>query len=192
MWKTVLAGSTALVIACSSLAVAQAAPANDASRDRPTATDIAARVDVRLARIKARLRLTSEQQKYWPAVESAVRDIVKERATQRSDRRASRSAEANAPRPDLIDRIRLRADAMAARAADFKRVADAAEPLYKNLDGHQKRELAAMLRRSRERATRRSRDDGSRFSERRSWRDGQRFSHRGYHEQHGSPGRDER
>src|SRR5258705_7904699 len=98
MWKTVLAGSTALVIACSSLAVAQAAPANDASRDRPTATDIAARVDVRLARIKARLRLTSEQEKYWPAVESAVRGIVKERAAQRSERRTSRNAEANAPR----------------------------------------------------------------------------------------------
>jgi hypothetical protein len=43
-----------------------------------------------------------------------------------------------------VARLRERADAMAASAAAMKRIADAADPLYKTLDEGQKRRLAIL------------------------------------------------
>ena len=48
--------------------------------------------------------------------------------------------------PDAIGRLRQGADAMTARAAGLKKLADAAEPLYKSLDDGQKRRFAMLLR----------------------------------------------
>ena len=67
--------------ACADSALAQ-------NRDRGTRGDrgaltagqIVAQEDARTARIKADLRLTADQEKNWPGLETALRDIGKTRA----------------------------------------------------------------------------------------------------------------
>ena len=49
------------------------------------------------------------------------------------------------PAVDHVDRLRKRADSLAERAADMKRFADAAEPLYAKLDEGQKRRLQSLI-----------------------------------------------
>lgn len=134
MWKTVLAGTTALAIAGATLAYAQKG-SDDFQRVqhwRPSAEDISAFGEARIAALHAGLKLTAEQEKNWPAVESALRDLAK----QRSERFAAR---ASADRPkDPIERLNQRAETMGQRAATLKKLADAAGPLYKSLDENQK------------------------------------------------------
>ncbi len=142
MWKTVLAGTTALAIAGTTLAYAQQRPGNnDGARHwRPSVEDINAFGDARIAALHAGLQLTAEQEKNWPAVESALKDIAK----QRSERYAAR-ASANRP-SDPIERMSLRADVLAQRGAALKKLADAAAPLYKSLDEGQKRRFTMLAR----------------------------------------------
>jgi hypothetical protein len=141
MWKAVFVGATALAIAGTSLVYAQQPGGPDArQRWRPSAEDVAALADARIAALKAGLKLTAEQEKHWPAVENAMRELAKARADRVSARR-------DAPRPsDPIERMRTRADFMSTRGADLKRLADAAEPLYKSLDEAQKRRFELLAR----------------------------------------------
>ena len=71
MWKSVLAGTTALAIAGSSLVYAQKSSDDfqRAERWRPGAADIAAFGDARIAALHAGLKLTADQEKLWPPVE---------------------------------------------------------------------------------------------------------------------------
>ena len=109
-------------------------------RWRPTAEDITAFGEARIAALHAGLKLTAEQEKNWPAVESALRDLAK----QRSERFAAR---ASADRPkDPIERLSLRAEVMGQRAAALKKLADAAAPLYKSLDESQKHRFVMLAR----------------------------------------------
>jgi hypothetical protein len=142
MWKTVLAGSTALAIAGATLAYAQQGPAGSdfVARWRPSAADITAFGDARIAALHAGLKLTADQEKNWPAVESALRDLSK----QRSERFAAR---ASADRPkDPVERLALRADVMTQRGAALKKLAEAAGPLYKSLDEAQKHRFVMLAR----------------------------------------------
>ncbi len=140
MWKTVLAGTTALAIAGGTLAYAQQGPAARGPQWRPSAADISAFADARVAALHAGLKLTPEQEKNWPAVESALRDLAK----QRSDWFTAR-ASADKPK-DPLERLALRAQAMESRGAALKKVADAAEPLYKSLDDAQKHRFMVLAR----------------------------------------------
>ncbi len=101
MLKTFLAGTTALAIAGATLAYAQQGSSEfqRIQHWRPSAEDIAAFGDARIAALHAGLKLTAEQEKNWPAVESALRDLAK----QRSERFAAR---ASADRPkDPVERL---------------------------------------------------------------------------------------
>jgi hypothetical protein len=142
IWKTILAGSTALAIAGTSLAYAQQGPAgrDRASHWRPSAQDIAAFGDARIAAVHAGLKLTPEQEKNWPAVEAALRDVAK----QRSERFTAR-ASADKPK-DPMERLSLRADAMTQQGAALKKLADAAGPLYSSLDDAQKHRFTVLAR----------------------------------------------
>jgi zinc resistance-associated protein len=152
MMKRILAGTIALTIAGAGLAFAQQgqqSQPHDAQGFRPSAEDVAALTDARVAGLKAGLKLTAEQEKNWPAVEAAIRDLAKERADRMATRREARRGGDNAqqqPRPDAITRLRQGADAMTARATGLKKLADAAEPLYKSLDDGQKRRFGMLLR----------------------------------------------
>jgi len=142
MWKSILAGTTALAIAGGAFAYAQQGSGgfDHAQRWRPTAEDIAAFGDARIAALHAGLKLSAEQEKNWPPVESALRDLAK----QRSERFAAR-ASADSPK-DPIERLNLRAEVMGQRAAALKKLADAAGPLYKSLDDAQKRRFVMLAR----------------------------------------------
>jgi hypothetical protein len=156
--KAIAAGTIALTVAGAGYALAQPAHRGDGPRFgvRFSAGDVAALTDARIAGLKAGLKLTPEQEKNWPAVETAIRDLAKQRADrmkERADRMAARrearhngGADNAQPRPDLLARLRQGADAMSARAAGLKKFADAAEPLYKSLDDSQKRRFALLIR----------------------------------------------
>lgn len=143
MWKTVLAGTTALAIAGGAIAYAQQGPGPRGPHWHPSAEDISAFADARIAALHAGLKLTAEQEKNWPALESALHDLAK----QRQERFAAR-AKAEPP-ANPIERLNLAADTMSARAAALKKVAETGAPLYNSLDDAQKNRfmvLARMLR----------------------------------------------
>src|SRR5947209_2489524 len=84
MMKQVLAVTFALSLTGASLALAQQGPEPQGPergmRWRANAEDAAAFTDAHIAALKAGLKLTPEQEKNWPAVETAIRDLAKDRA----------------------------------------------------------------------------------------------------------------
>jgi hypothetical protein len=109
--------------------------------------DRAAFVDARIAAVHAGLKLNADQEKLWPPVETAVRDFAKLRID-RANARMNAKPEEDAQKPaDPVARLRARAENMAASATALKKIADAADPLYKTLDDGQKRRLAVLTHR---------------------------------------------
>jgi hypothetical protein len=108
--------------------------------------DRAAFVDARIAAVHAGLKLNADQEKLWPPVESAVRELAKLRID-RANARMNAKPEEDAQK-DPVTRLRERADTMATSAAAMKKIADAADPLYKTLDEGQKRRLAILTHRA--------------------------------------------
>ena len=120
---------------------------------RMSPEDRADLADARIAAIHAGLKLNADQEKLWPPVEAAVRDFAKlriDRANARmnagaGDRWRDGDTSRDAGRPeDPIARLRQRAEDMGASSAALKKIADAADPLYKTLDDGQKRRLAVL------------------------------------------------
>jgi hypothetical protein len=151
MLKSMLAGAIALVIAGSSLVYAQQDPASSGpgereSRARMTAEDFQAFTNAHIAALKTGLGLSADQEKNWPPIETAIRDLAKRRQARVAERRERMSERRNdqGQQRDALDLLRRRADAMTERAAGLKRLADAAEPLYKSLDDGQKRRLTML------------------------------------------------
>jgi hypothetical protein len=108
--------------------------------------DRAAYADARIAAVHAGLKLTADQEKLWPPVEAAVKEFAKLRID-RANARMNASRDDSSQKPDdPVTRLRERADSMAASAAAMKKIADAADPLYKTLDDGQKRRLAVLTR----------------------------------------------
>jgi hypothetical protein len=148
MKKILLAGAAVAVIAGSTAVYAQHRPWMH-HHVRMNQEDRAAFADARIAAVKAGLKLTPDQEKMWPAVESAVRDFAKlriDRANARMEEHKNRDDDAK--RTDAPDnpvaRLQQRAGDMATTAAALKKIADAADPLYKTLDDGQKRRLAVL------------------------------------------------
>jgi len=146
MNKFTIAAIAALAIAGSTAVYAQHRPwfHDHMGQMRMNPEDRAAFTDARIAAVKAGLKLNADQEKLWPPVETAVRDFAKLR-TDRANARMNAKPDDNAGTPDdPVARLRERADAMAASAAAMKKIADAADPLYKTLDDGQKRRLAIL------------------------------------------------
>src|SRR5262249_30056702 len=124
MWKTVVAGATALAIAGGSWAYAQhlGADFGGGQRWRPSAEAISAFTDARIAALKAGLKLTADQEKNWPAFEQALRNGAKVR----QERFAAR-ASADTP-SDPIERLRTHADRIVQAGTALKQIADTAAP----------------------------------------------------------------
>jgi zinc resistance-associated protein len=141
MWKAIVAGIAALAITGTSLVSAQqGGRRDDVQRWRPSAEDLRAFGEARLAALKAGLSLTPEQEKSWPAFEQAARDLGKLRMDRRNAMR-------NAPATnDPVERLRQRATALSESGAALKKLADATDPLYKSLDENQKRRFAILNR----------------------------------------------
>jgi LTXXQ motif family protein len=144
MRKFAIVGIAALAIAGSTAVYAQ----HNRSwfhHERMTPEDRAAFTDARIAAVKAGLKLNAEQEKLWPPVEAAVRDFAKLRIDRANARMNARPDDATQPN-DPVSRLRERADTMATTAAAMKKIADAADPLYKTLDDGQKRRLGVLTR----------------------------------------------
>jgi zinc resistance-associated protein len=141
MWKAVLAGTVAALVSGSGLVLAHEMSDRDGGpRWRPSAEDVKAFTDARIAALKAGLELTPEQEKNWPAVEAAIRDMAQARA----DRMAARVNEE--PPSDPVERLHRRAERLGAVAAGLKKLADAEGPLYKSLDDAQKQRFKILMR----------------------------------------------
>jgi len=142
MRKFWIAGVAALAIAGSTAVYAQHNGHWMHGQMRMNPEDRAAFVDARIAAVHAGLKLNADQEKLWPPVETAVRDFAKMRID-----RANARMNAPADKPDdPVTRLRERADNMATSATALKKIADAADPLYKTLDEGQKRRLAVLTR----------------------------------------------
>ena len=148
MRRFAIAGIAALAIAGSTAVYAQYRPwiHDHMQHTRMTPEDRAAFLDARIASVHAGLKLTADQEKLWPPVEAAVRDFAKlriDRANARMSAPQNQSQDGQKD-TDLVARLRERADNMAANAAALKKIADAADPLYKTLDDGQKRRLKVL------------------------------------------------
>jgi len=147
MWKTVLAATTVLAIAGSTAAYSQRMDHRHGAfrRGPPTAEEMQAFADARLAALKAGLSLTEQQAANWPAFEQATREVQKlriDRMRTQAERRNDPAAESANP----ADRLRRRGTAMADSGAALKKLGDAMDTLYKSLDDNQKRRFAALGR----------------------------------------------
>jgi hypothetical protein len=80
--------------------------------------------DAQIASIKGRLRLTADQEGYWPAVEAALRDVVKQQL--RDARRKDAPIDVNSP--------------------EVQRLTWAAMPLLMRMREDQKREIRTLAR----------------------------------------------
>jgi hypothetical protein len=131
----------ALLVGASSLAYAQ----SNMTVGKVSANDATALTDARVDLIKSALQLTSDQEKFWPAIEEAIRARAKDRqarladiATELGDRSPIEIIRDRNP----VEFMQRRADALAQRAADLKKLAAAWDPLYKTLTPQQKKRMA--------------------------------------------------
>jgi hypothetical protein len=145
MKKILLAGTAALVLAGSTAVYAQHRPWFH-DHFRMSAEDRAAFADARIAAVHAGLKLNADQEKLWPPVEAAVRDFAKLRIDRANARMNAMRGDSRDQQKsdDPVARLRERAETMGATAAAMKKIADAADPLYKTLDDGQKRRLAIL------------------------------------------------
>jgi hypothetical protein len=153
MRKTRVATLALVAIAAGALSVtacppAQAQAPTNAPPQASGAADLDALTDVRVEIVKAALQLTPDQGRFWPAIEDAIRA----RAKNRQDRIGNVAARVNELRErtplellrdrDPVSFLHRRADALAQRAADLKKLADAWQPLYETLSPDQKMRMA--------------------------------------------------
>lgn len=110
-----------------------------------TANQLAAENDVRIARMKADLRLTADQEKNWAGIETALRDQGKRRADRFVAYRADSAKQTGAE--DFVASMNRQADELSDRSTDMKKLAAAAQPLYTSLDDQQKKRFSHALMR---------------------------------------------
>jgi hypothetical protein len=147
--KTVAAALATLLVAVTLPAHAQSVAV--VVVDRPSQTDLDALTDARVNIIKTTLQLTPDQERYWPAIETAIRQRAKDRqeriegAQQRTEGRAPSGPVATLQNRDPVEFMHRRAEALTQRAANLNKLADAWQPLYQTLTPDQKRRMAALV-----------------------------------------------
>jgi hypothetical protein len=144
MIRKVAVATTAVLMTASPLAYAAETSSSTVGMTHPSAADFKSLTDARVAMIKAALQLTPDQEKYWPAVEDAIRARAKNRQARFervAELRDSGPMEALRER-NPIELMQRRAEALTQRAADLKKVAEAWEPLYNALSEDQKKRMA--------------------------------------------------
>ena len=151
MSKLVVAGTTALFLAACPIANAQNSQTSATTpSERLNAADRNNLTDMRVDLVKAALQLTPDQEKYWPAVESAIRARAEDRKariakiSETVGRRADESRVENMRNRDPIAFLQRRSAALAERSADLDKLAEAWQPLYKTLSPEQRQRMAAL------------------------------------------------
>jgi hypothetical protein len=144
MINKVALATTAILLAISPTAYAAEKSSGTVGMTHPSAAELKSLTDARVSVIKAALQLTAEQEKFWPAVEEAIRTRSKNRQVRLERLAALRDdgpMEALQGR-NIVELMQKRAEALGQRATDLKKVADAWEPLYKTLSEDQKKRMA--------------------------------------------------
>jgi hypothetical protein len=151
MMKIVVVGTTALLLTASSIANAQnAQTSSPATPERLSAADRSTLTDMRIDLVKAALQLTPEQEKYWPAVESAIRQGADDRKARVAKiqetvgKRVEQNSVENLRNRDPIAFLQRRSEALAQRSADLDKLAEAWQPLYKTLSPEQRKRMGAL------------------------------------------------
>jgi hypothetical protein len=145
-----IAAARFAVIFMSATPLAHAQVASRGAAERLSAADVGALADARVNIIKAALQLTPDQEKYWPAIEDAIRQRAKDRQARLAgvaqtvgEARDSGRVEAMRDR-NPIDFMHRRAEALVQRSADLNKLADAWQPLYQTLTPDQKRRMGVL------------------------------------------------
>jgi hypothetical protein len=143
--KRILLGAlTAVAVSVSAFVLSTAFAAGDqpadAERMQHWAADHQAMVDARLGGMKEALKLTADQNPLWEVFESAVRNGDNARMD------GMREMMQNGERMSPADRLDVMAGQMARRAAELKKIAEAAKPFYASLDDTQKRNFGLLGR----------------------------------------------
>lgn len=154
MMKIVVVGTTALFLTASSIANAQTSQTSQTSSpadpERLNAADRNTLTDMRIDLVKAALQLTPEQEKYWPAVESAIRQGTDDRKARLAKvqetvgKRVEQNSVENMRNRDPIAFLQRRSEALAQRSADLDKLAEAWQPLYKTLSPEQRKRMGAL------------------------------------------------
>ena len=151
MMKIVVVGTTALFLTASSIANAQTAQTSSpATPERLNSADRNTLTDMRIDLVKAALQLTPEQEKYWPAVESAIRQGADDRKARLAKvqetvgKRVEQNSVENLRNRDPIAFLQRRSEALAQRSADLDKLAEAWQPLYKTLSPEQRKRMGAL------------------------------------------------
>jgi LTXXQ motif family protein len=151
MLKTVVIGTTAFFLTASSIANAQSSPTSSpATPEQLNANDQNTLTDMRVDLVKAALQLTPEQEKYWPAVETAIRSNAEDRRGRIAKIRETVGRSADESRIDVMRNrdpiafLQRRSQALAQRSADLDKLAEAWQPLYNTLSKEQRQRMAAL------------------------------------------------
>ena len=151
MTKTIVIGMTALILTASSIASAQSPQTSSpATPQRLNVTERNTLTDMRIDLVKAALQLTPEQEKYWPAVESAIRAGAEDRNARLAKiqetvgRRVDEGRMETLRNRDPIAFLQRRSQALAQRSADLDKLAEAWQPLYNTLSQEQRQRMAAL------------------------------------------------
>jgi hypothetical protein len=111
-------------------------------RGRFSPEDMSAFMDAHIAALKAGLKLSAEQERLWPPVEGAIRNLTGLHLTHMQAMRQTRAMMASDP----VGLLRGMADHMSQGADAMRKLADAAAPPYATLDEGQKRRLQVLVR----------------------------------------------
>ena len=136
MTKKAAVAAIAFLMTTSSLAYAAETSSTTSSTvgmRSPSAADLNSLTDMRVGLVKAALQLTPDQEKYWPAVEDAIRARAKNRQARFervAELRDSSPMEAVAER-NPVEIMQRRAEILSQRAADLKNLAAGWEPLIR-------------------------------------------------------------
>lgn len=158
MRKALLLLATAAMMTGTTMTV-EARDRDRSDRADQTSNQMLNEADAQTARMKVDLRLTTDQEKNWDGFSTAMHDMGKKRIDRAMAMRDDRKTAPDAV--NLIDQINRDADSRIERANDWKKLGEAAKPLYDSLDEQQKRRFAELLRpgeRNRDRDRDRDRD----------------------------------
>jgi len=143
MTKKAAVAAVALLMTTSPLAYA-AETSSTVGMRQPSDAEMNKLTDMRVGIVKSALQMTPDQEKYWPAIEQAIRARAKNRQARWEKVAELHESGSKEALGDLnpIDLMQRRADRLVQRAADLKKLAEAWEPLYKTLSVDQKKRMA--------------------------------------------------
>ena len=149
MLRIVAVGTVALFLTASPSAQAQTP--SPATPERMNAAERGTLTDMRIDLVKAALQLTPDQEKYWPAVETAIRGRAEDRKARIAKigetvgkARAEQNPLEVMRNRDPIAFLQRRSEALANRSADLDKLAEAWQPLYKTFSPEQRQRMAAL------------------------------------------------